>query len=46
MFVNANKNYTPYFDRLNNHCPDCQCIKVKRNGKKPYGTQNYLCRTF
>ncbi|MDR3141584.1 MAG: IS1 family transposase, partial [Tannerellaceae bacterium] len=26
------------------HCPDCQSTKIKRNGRKSYGTQNYLCR--
>lgn len=25
------------------HCPDCQSAKVKKNGKKSYGKQNYLC---
>jgi DNA-directed RNA polymerase subunit RPC12/RpoP len=25
------------------HCPDCQSTKIKKNGKKSYGTQNYLC---
>ncbi|MDR1055759.1 MAG: hypothetical protein LBL90_08060 [Prevotellaceae bacterium] len=36
MFVNANKNTL--------HCPDCQSTKIKRNGKKSYGMQNYLCK--
>jgi IS1 family transposase/transposase-like protein len=26
------------------HCPDCQSTKIKRNGKKSYGKQNYLCK--
>ncbi|MDR3140563.1 MAG: IS1 family transposase, partial [Tannerellaceae bacterium] len=26
------------------HCPDCQSTKIKRNGRKSYGTQNYLCK--
>ncbi|MDR1116013.1 MAG: IS1 family transposase, partial [Tannerella sp.] len=26
------------------HCTDCQSANVKRNGKKSYGKQNYLCR--
>ncbi|MDR1056887.1 MAG: hypothetical protein LBL90_14005 [Prevotellaceae bacterium] len=26
------------------HCPDCQGTKIKRNAKKPCGTQNYLCK--
>jgi transposase-like protein len=26
------------------HCPDCQSAKIKKNGKKLYGTQNYLCK--
>jgi transposase-like protein len=26
------------------HCPDCQGTKIKRNAKKPYGKQNYLCK--
>jgi transposase-like protein len=26
------------------HCPDCQNTKLKRNAKKPSGTQNYLCK--
>jgi hypothetical protein len=24
------------------YCPDCQSAKVKKNGKKSYGKQNYL----
>jgi hypothetical protein len=42
ILVNENKNHPPYFDRLNNHCPDYQSTKIKRNGKKSYGKQNYL----
>jgi ribosomal protein L33 len=26
------------------HCPDCQGLKIKRNGNKSYGKQNYLCK--
>jgi transposase-like protein len=26
------------------HCPDCRSTKIKKNGKKSYGAQNYLCR--
>jgi transposase-like protein len=26
------------------HCPDCQSIKVKKNGKKISKKQNYLCK--
>ncbi|MDR1129396.1 MAG: IS1 family transposase, partial [Prevotellaceae bacterium] len=26
------------------HCPDCQNTKIKKNGRKSYGAQNYLCR--
>ncbi|KAA6326252.1 hypothetical protein EZS27_024616 [termite gut metagenome] len=26
------------------HCPDCQSTKIKKNGKKASGTQNYLCK--
>jgi transposase-like protein len=26
------------------HCPDCQSTKIKKNGWKLYGAQNYLCR--
>ncbi|MDR1097388.1 MAG: hypothetical protein LBL57_04580 [Tannerella sp.] len=26
------------------HCPDCRSTKIKRNGRKSYGMQNYLCR--
>ncbi|MDR1055645.1 MAG: IS1 family transposase, partial [Prevotellaceae bacterium] len=25
------------------HCPNCRSSKIKRNAKKPCGTQNYLC---
>ncbi|MDR1055560.1 MAG: hypothetical protein LBL90_07020 [Prevotellaceae bacterium] len=35
MFVNANNTL---------HCPDCRNPKIKRNAKKPYGKQNYLCK--
>ncbi|KAA6324504.1 hypothetical protein EZS27_026173 [termite gut metagenome] len=27
------------------HCPDCQSTKIKKNGKKSYGKQNYLCKS-
>jgi len=27
------------------HCPDCHSAKIKRNGRKSSGKQNYLCRT-
>jgi transposase-like protein len=27
------------------HCPDCQSAKIKKNGKKPYKKQNYLCKS-
>ena len=27
------------------YCPDCQSTKIKKNGKKTYGKQNYLCKT-
>ncbi|KAA6321661.1 hypothetical protein EZS27_028712 [termite gut metagenome] len=26
------------------HCPDCQSTKIKKNGKKAGGKQNYLCK--
>ncbi|MDR2407832.1 MAG: IS1 family transposase, partial [Bacteroidales bacterium] len=26
------------------HCPDCQSPKIKRNGRKSYGKQNYYCK--
>jgi transposase-like protein/Fe2+ transport system protein FeoA len=26
------------------YCPDCQSTKIKKNGKKSYGKQNYLCK--
>ncbi|MDR1056541.1 MAG: hypothetical protein LBL90_12145 [Prevotellaceae bacterium] len=26
------------------HCPNCRSSKIKRNAKKPCGTQNYLCK--
>ena len=26
------------------HCPDCQSEKIKKNGKKTYKKQNYLCK--
>ena len=26
------------------HCPDCQRTKIKKNGKKISGKQNYLCK--
>ncbi|KAA6300619.1 MAG: hypothetical protein EZS26_003225 [Candidatus Ordinivivax streblomastigis] len=26
------------------HCPDCQSTKIKKNGKKASGKQNYLCK--
>lgn len=26
------------------HCPDCQGAKIKKNGKKSYGKQNYACK--
>jgi transposase-like protein len=25
-------------------CPDCQSAKVKKNGKKSSGKQNFLCK--
>ena len=27
------------------YCPDCQSVKVKKNGIKSYGKQNYLCKS-
>jgi IS1 family transposase/transposase-like protein len=27
------------------HCPNCQSAKVKKNGKKSFKKQNYLCKT-
>jgi transposase-like protein len=27
------------------YCPHCQGAKIKKNGKKSYGKQNYLCKT-
>lgn len=27
------------------HCPNCQSAKIKKNGKKSYKKQNYLCKT-
>jgi transposase-like protein len=27
------------------HCPDCQSTKIKKNGKKTSGKQNYLCKS-
>ncbi|KAA6336620.1 hypothetical protein EZS27_015250, partial [termite gut metagenome] len=26
------------------HCPNCQSTKIKKNGKKSSGKQNYLCK--
>jgi transposase-like protein len=26
------------------HCPNCQSTKIKKNGKKACGKQNYLCK--
>jgi transposase-like protein len=26
------------------HCPNCQSAKIKKNGKKSCGKQNYLCK--
>ncbi|MDR0612738.1 MAG: IS1 family transposase, partial [Dysgonamonadaceae bacterium] len=26
------------------HCPDCQGTKIKKNGRKSYGKQNYFCK--
>ena len=26
------------------YCPDCQSTKIKKNGKKSYGKQNYFCK--
>jgi transposase-like protein len=26
------------------YCPQCQGAKIKKNGKKSYGKQNYFCR--
>ena len=26
------------------HCPNCQSTKVKKNGQKSYGKQNYQCK--
>ncbi|MDR1116306.1 MAG: IS1 family transposase [Tannerella sp.] len=26
------------------HCPDCQSAKIKKNDRKSYGKQNYLCK--
>ncbi|MDR1055335.1 MAG: hypothetical protein LBL90_05825 [Prevotellaceae bacterium] len=26
------------------HCPGCWGTKIKRNGKKSYGMQNYSCK--
>jgi hypothetical protein len=26
------------------HCSDCQSAKIKKNGKKASGKQNYLCK--
>ena len=28
------------------HCPDCQSTKIKKNGHKSYGTQNYQCKDW
>jgi IS1 family transposase/transposase-like protein len=27
------------------HCPSCQSTKIKKNGKKSYKKQNYLCKS-
>ncbi|MDR1054532.1 MAG: hypothetical protein LBL90_01610 [Prevotellaceae bacterium] len=27
------------------YCPTCHSTKIKRNGRKPYKKQNYLCKT-
>ncbi len=27
------------------YCPKCQSTKIKKNGKKSYKKQNYLCKT-
>ncbi|MDR2774139.1 MAG: hypothetical protein LBC19_05260 [Tannerella sp.] len=27
------------------YCPHCQATKIKKNGKKSYGKQNYMCKT-
>jgi transposase-like protein len=26
------------------YCPNCQSAKIKKNGNKSYGKQNYLCK--
>jgi transposase-like protein len=28
------------------HCPDCQSTKIKKNGKKASGKQNYLFKNY
>ncbi|KAA6328274.1 hypothetical protein EZS27_022809 [termite gut metagenome] len=28
------------------HYPDCQSTKIKKNGKKASGKQNYLCKNL
>ena len=30
--------------RIELYCPNCQSAKVVKNGKKPNGKQNYLCK--
>ena len=27
------------------YCPDCQSTKIKKNGNKSYGKQNYFCKS-